>query len=49
METLIGVAFFLGIYVGFLLGREYAERGRGRFEARAAWTGRKRYRGTRPF
>lgn len=39
----------LGAIVGFIVGRGLAERGRAAFEARAAWNGRKRYRGTRPF
>lgn len=46
---LILVAFFLGGYVGFFVGRWRAERGRGRAEMRVAWNGRKRYRSTRLF
>jgi hypothetical protein len=43
------VAFFLGGWVGFHVGRWRAERGRARFEMGVAWKGRKRYRPTRLF
>lgn len=49
MESLLVFAFLLGGYVGFLIGRWRAERGRARFEGVTAWNGRKRYRPTRLF
>lgn len=49
METMLIIGLVVGSWVGFLGGRLWAERGRASYEARAAWLGRKRYRGTRPF
>lgn len=49
METLLVIGLVIGVWVGFLIGRMWAERGRASFEARGAWLVRKRYRGTRPF
>lgn len=43
------VVLLLGVWLGFILGRIWTERSRAAFEARGAWSIRKRYRGTRPF
>lgn len=48
MEVML-LVLVIGVFIGFRAGRMWSERSRAAFEARAAWTGRKRYRGTRPF
>lgn len=45
----VWVILVLGIAIGFVIGRGWAERGRAKFDGKGAWEARKRYRGTRPF